>query len=170
MTNPKGEDPEALISIQKSVTPEFISLPVDSTLVTYTIAVASTGETAALDAGHFSVTNIAVMEQRGIEPYIATGRDAQYKSRRTQFAELPNPPPEDAIPMVKMAYKLKTKIDQAIYKLRKATVEPVIGIIKEIIGFRQFSLRGLGAAAGEWCLARLAFNLKRLCVLLVGQL
>ncbi len=129
-----------------------------------------TPEAAALDAGYFSATNIAEMEQRGIEPYIATGRDAHYKSWRTRFAELPDPPSEDATPMVKMAYKLKTKIGQAIYKLRKATVEPVIGIIKEIIGFRQFSLRGLAAAAGEWCLVCLAFNLKRLYVLLAGQL
>ena len=64
-----------------------------------------------------------------------------------------------------MAYKLKTEIGRAIYRLRKCTVEPVIGIIKEVLGFRQFSLRGLPAAAGEWCLVCLAFNLKRLHVL-----
>lgn len=48
-----------------------------------------------------------------------------------------------------MAYKLLTEIGQAIYRLRKCTIEPVIGIIKEILGFRKFSLRGLRAAAGE---------------------
>jgi len=69
-----------------------------------------------------------------------------------------------------MAYKLKTEIGQAIYSLRKSTVEPVIGIIKEILGFRQFSLRGLVAAAGEWCLVCLVFNLKRLHVLMGGLL
>jgi len=130
-----------------------------------------TPEAAALDTGYFSATNITEMEQRGIDPYIATtGRDAHYKSWRTRFAELPDPPPEDASPMVKMAYKLKTEIGQAIYKLRKSTVEPVIGIIKEIMRFRQFSLRGLATAAGEWCLVCLAFNLKRLHVLLAGQI
>ena len=67
--------------------------------------------------------------------------------------------------MVKIAYRLQTEIGKAIYGLRKCTVEPVIGIIKEILGFRQFSLRGLAAAAGEWCLVCLAFNLKRLHVL-----
>ena len=67
-----------------------------------------------------------------------------------------------------MAYKLQPAIGQAIYGLRKSTVEPVIGIIKEVPGFRQFSLRGLMAAAGEWCLVCLAFNLKRLHVLLAG--
>lgn len=61
-----------------------------------------------------------------------------------------------------MAYKLKTAIGKAIYAARKYTVEPVIGIIKEILGFRQFSLRGEQAAAGEWCLVCCAFNLKRL--------
>jgi hypothetical protein len=45
--------------------------------------------------------------------------------------------------------------------LRKQTVEPVIGIIKEVMGFRQFSLRGLPAVTGEWGLVCLAFNLKR---------
>lgn len=129
-----------------------------------------TPEAAALDTGYFSATNITGMEQRGIAPYIATGRDTHHKSWRSRFAESPAPPPEDASPMVKMAYKLKTEIGQEIYKLRKSTVEPVIGIIKEIMGFRQFSLRGLAAAAGEWCLVCLAFNLKRLHVLLAGQL
>jgi DDE family transposase len=52
--------------------------------------------------------------------------------------------------------------------VRKCTVEPVIGIIKEVLGFRQFSLRGEQAAAGEWCLVCVAFNLKRLHSLLQG--
>jgi hypothetical protein len=50
---------------------------------------------------------------------------------------------------------------KAIYSARKYTVEPVIGVIKEILGFRQFSLRGMQAAEGEWYLVCLAFNLKR---------
>ena len=61
-----------------------------------------------------------------------------------------------------MAYKLQTVVGREIYRLRKCTVEPVIGIIKEVLGFRQFSLRGLVAAAGEWALVCLAYNLKRL--------
>jgi transposase len=127
-------------------------------------------EAGALDAGYFSEHNIAEMEQREIEPYIAAGREPHYKSWRMRFAELPAPPPEDAEPKVKMAYKLRTEIGQAIYRLRKSTVEPVIGNIKEVLGFRQFSLRGLAAAAGEWCLVCLAFNLKRLHILLAGQI
>ena len=121
---------------------------------------------AALDNGFFSPNNIAGMEARGIEPYIATGREPHHPNWQAFFAEQPAPPPVDASPKVKMAYKLQTAIGQAIYRLRKCTVEPVIGIIKEIMGFRQFSLRGLAAVAGEWCLVCLAFNLKRLHVLL----
>ncbi len=123
-------------------------------------------EAVALDNGFFSEGNIAGIAARGLEPYIATGREPHHKSWRAWVAEFPAPPSEDASPKVKMAYKLQTEIGQAIYRLRKCTVEPVIGIIKEILGFRQFSLRGLAAAAGEWCLVCLAFNLKRLHVLL----
>ncbi len=49
-------------------------------------------------------------------------------------------------------------------------MEPVVGVIKEVLGFRQFSLRGLGGAAGEWVLVCLACNLKRLQVLCMGEL
>jgi Transposase DDE domain len=59
----------------------------------------------------------------------------------------------------------KRQVGREIYRLRTCTVEPVIGIIKEVLGFRQFSLRGLFAAAGEWTLVCLAYNLKRLHVL-----
>ena len=118
----------------------------------------------ALDNGFFSPDNIAGLEARGIDPYIATGREAHHLSW-THFFEQNPPPPADASAIVKMAYKLKTDIGQAIYRLRKSTVEPVIGIIKEVLGFRQFSLRGLVKVAGEWTLVCLAFNLKRLHVL-----
>ena len=120
----------------------------------------------ALDNGYFSAKNIAGFEARDIDAYIATGREPHHKSWQERFAEQPAPPPDDASPMVKMAYKLQTDIGKAIYGLRKCTVEPMIGVIKEVLGFRQFSLRGLVAAAGEWCLVCLAFNLKRLHVLL----
>ena len=117
---------------------------------------------AALDTGYFSAATIAALERRGIEPYIATGRDAHHPSWRERFAAEPTPPPAAASPRVQMAYKLQTAIGKAIYGARKWTVEPVIGIIKEVLSFRQFSLRGERAAAGEWCLVCLAFNLKRL--------
>jgi transposase len=124
-----------------------------------------TPQAAAMDNGYFSEGNVMACEERDMEPYIATGREPHHRSWKDYFAELPAPPPEDASPTVKMAYSLRTEIGKAIYRLRKCTVEPVIGIIKEVLGFRQFSLRGLAAAAGEWCLVCLAFNLKRLHVL-----
>ena len=120
---------------------------------------------AALDNGYFSPATIKACEQRGIEPYIATGRQAHYQSWQTFFAKEGEPPTDSASPKVKMAFKLQTELGREIYRLRKCTVEPVIGIIKEVLGFRQFSLRGLLAAAGEWSLVCLAFNLKRFHVL-----
>jgi hypothetical protein len=77
---------------------------------------------------------------------------------------------EEPSAKVKMASKLKTEAGKAIYRLRKCTVEPVIGIIKETIGFRQLYRSGLEATAGEWVLMCLAFNLKRLHVLTGGEL
>jgi len=124
---------------------------------------------AAMDNGYFSQTNIQACEKLGIDPFIATGREPHHLDWHTFFHEQPEPPAEDASPKVKMAYKLQTEIGQAIYRLRKSTVEPVIGIIKEILGFRQFSLRGLRAVAGEWCLVCLAFNLKRMHILWIEQ-
>lgn len=125
-------------------------------------------QASALDNGYFSANNIAAMEARDIDPYIATGREPHHASWWSYFAQQPMPPPADASPKVQMAYKLQTAIGRAIYRLRKCTVEPVLGIIKDILGFRQFSLRGLQAAAGEWCLVCTAFNLKRLHTLIVG--
>ena len=120
---------------------------------------------AALDNGYFSEANVKAFQKRKVDPYIATGRESHHLDWHTFFQEQPEPPAEDASPKVKMAYQLRTEIGQAIYRLRKCTVEPVIGIIKEVLGFRQFSLRGLQAAAGEWCLVCLAFNLKRMHIL-----
>jgi len=125
---------------------------------------------AALDNGFWSEKNLAALEQRHIEPYVATGREPHHKSWPERFAAEPEPPPAEASPQVKMAYKLRTEIGQAIYRLRKCTVEPVIGIIKAVLGFRQFSLRGLDAVDGEWALVCLAFNLKRMHVLRLAVL
>ena len=121
-----------------------------------------TPKTANLDTGYFSSDNIDGLQDRDIDPYIATGRTPHHKSWRAYFADEPAPPPDDASPAEKMAYKLRTTIGDALYRLRKSTVEPVIGIIKEVLGFRQFSLRGLLAVGGEWTLVCMAYNLKRL--------
>jgi len=127
-------------------------------------------KSVAMDNGYFSASNIETTEERGIEPYIATGREAHYKRVEDLLGNLPDKPAADASPKEKMAYKLATDIGKEIYRLRKCTVEPVIGIIKEIMGFRQFSLRGLKNVAGEWCLVCLAFNLKRMHSIWVAQM
>jgi hypothetical protein len=154
------------------VAPSLSNHPNDKKEATPTLEVISPKiglpKAAALDNGYFSEANITALEQLGIDPYIATGREPHQQSWQTFFAQLPEPPPEDASSKIKMAYKLQTDIGQSIYRLRKCTVEPVIGIIKEVLGFRQFSLRGLAAAAGEWFLVCLAFNLKRMHTLMVA--
>jgi transposase len=152
------------------VAPSLSNHPVDTAEAIPTISTIPPAlgcpEAAAMDRNYFSPTTIKTLQAWGIEPYIATGREPHQHSWREFFAQTPEPPPAEASLIVKMAYKLQTDIGRAIYRLRKCTVEPVIGIIKEVLGFRQFSLRGLTAAAGEWCLVCLAWNLKRLHVLL----
>lgn len=113
-------------------------------------------EAAAMDNGFFSPANTKACLKRGIEPYMVTGRQTHSQSWQAFFATEPEPPSADAKAQVKMAYKLQTAVGREIYRLRKCTVEPVIGLIKEVLGFRQFSLRGLFAAAGEWTLVCLA--------------
>src|SRR6266699_218838 len=102
-------------------------------------------QAAALDAGYFGPATLQACAKRGIEPYIATGRDPHHPRGPQRFAPLPDPPPEQASSQVKMAYKLRTALGKAIYGARKCTVEPVLGIIKEVLGFRQFS-----DAQGNW--------------------
>jgi transposase len=125
-------------------------------------------QAATLDTGYWSPPNVEQLTAREIEPYIATGRDSHYQSWQERFAEEPTPPAQEASLIVKMAYKLRTAMGKQLYGLRKSTVEPVIGIIKEILGFRQFSLRSMVAVVGEWCLVCLAYNLRRLHVMGAG--
>ena len=116
------------------------------------------------DTGYFSATNVAACEAAGVVPYIAVGRDKHHPDWRERHTE-PKPLPENASPAQKMAHTLKSKTGRAIYKGRKQTVEPVFGIIKSAMGFRQFSVRGLDKVAGEWTLVCLAWNLKRMASL-----
>jgi transposase len=123
---------------------------------------------AALDNGYWSPANVKLLEDHGIEPYLATGREPHQHGWQRWFAQQPTPPPAEASAQEQMAYKLQSAMGKAIYALRKQTVEPVIGIIKGVLGFRQFSLRGLAAVAGEWTLLCLAFNLRRFHTLTAG--
>ena len=100
----------------------------------------------------------------GIEPVIAMGREAHHPSLDERFAE-PPPAPENPTALEAMAYRLKTLEGRKLYALRKQTPEPVFGIIKSVLGFRQFLLRGLEKVRGEWSLVTMAWNLKRMFVL-----
>jgi hypothetical protein len=92
------------------------------------------------------------------------GRDGHHPAWRERFEE-PAPLPATANRVAQMKHRLKTRAGRAIYALRKQTVEPVFGIIKSVMGFRQFLLRGLANASHEWTLVCLAWNLKRMAVL-----
>ena len=116
------------------------------------------------DTGYASEKNFKACETARIEPSIAVARDEHHPGWRERHSE-PAPLPGNATPMQAMAHKLKTKAGRATYAVRKQTVEPVFGIIKSVMGFRQFSLRGLQKVTGEWTLVCLAWNLKRMAVL-----
>jgi transposase len=126
----------------------------------------SLGQPDALlaDTGYFSADNVKTCSEQGIEPLIAMGRDSHHLPLAERLAE-DAPAPETDDPLENMAWYLKTKEGKARYAKRKSTVEPVFGIIKHVLGFRQFSLRGLDAVKGEWKLVAIAFNLKRMHVL-----
>jgi hypothetical protein len=116
------------------------------------------------DNGYFSQDNVNHCLNEELLPYISGGRDEHNQSLKERFSE-PTPLPEDADAVTEMKYRLKTKDGRAIYAKRKCTVEPVFGIIKAIMGFRQFSLRGVESVRGEWNLVCMAWNLKRMHVL-----
>lgn len=116
------------------------------------------------DTGYFSEANVKACGEQALTPLIAMKREAHHPDPLARFTE-PPPLKEDATEVEKMRHVLLTMAGRALYAKRKCTVEPVIGIIKETLGFRQFSLRGMLAVAGEWCLVCLAYNLKRLHVL-----
>ncbi len=119
---------------------------------------------ATLDSGFFSEDNAQRLAENEIEPYIAFGRASHNLTLEERLATAPAPP-ENPDVLTAMKYRLKTEVGKQFYAKRKSTVEPVFGIIKEVMGFRRFLLRGLNAVTGEWTLVCIAFNLKRLCTL-----
>ncbi len=118
------------------------------------------------DNGYFSEGNVNACAAAGIEPVIATGREAHHPPLDERFAE-PTPPPQDPTPLEAMSHRLQTPEGKRLYALRKHTPEPVFGIIKSVLGFRQFLLRGLDNVRGEWTLVTMAWNMKRMFVLAV---
>jgi hypothetical protein len=121
-------------------------------------------ENLLADTGYFSAENVDTCKKAGVEPVIAMGRQPHHPPLSERFAATPEAP-KDPTPVEAMAYKLRTPEGRALYALRKQTPEPVFGIIKSVLGFRQFSLRGLQKVRGEWSLVTMAWNLKRMFVL-----
>ena len=128
-------------------------------------------ECVAADTGYYSLANSKACLDRGIEPYLATGR----LTHRNWLNEQLDPENGDVAPLNAdglplremtdkelMGQKLRTAEGKQIYGQRKMTSEPAFGIIKEQMNFRRFSCRGLSLAAAEWLFVSAAYNIKRL--------
>ena len=124
-------------------------------------------ETLLADAGYFSAANVEACREASLEPLIAIGRQPHHPLLDERFAK-EGPAPENPTPVEAMAHRLKTPEGRKLYALRKQTPEPVFGIIKSALGFRQFSLRGLYKVRADWSLVTMAWNLKRMFVLAPG--
>ncbi|MGH8656742.1 MAG: IS1182 family transposase [Gammaproteobacteria bacterium] len=116
------------------------------------------------DAGYFSEANVIACVDESIEPLFATGRESHYRPWQERFREPPPLAPE-ANAVQRMRHRLKTRAGRVLYGKRKQTVEPVFGIIKAVMRFRQFLLRGLEAVRGEWSLVTMAWNIRRMAAL-----
>ena len=124
-------------------------------------------KTAVADTGYFSEKNISECQRKQITPLIALSRE-KHNSFLKNVLDPKTEPPSGNSSVDKMRQCLNSKDGKEIYKKRKQTVEPVFGIIKEILGFRRFSLRGEEKTDGEWSLVCLAYNLKRFFKLSLG--
>src|SRR5258708_2226443 len=121
-------------------------------------------ETLLADNGYFSDANVALCAAAQIDPMIALGRQSHHPSLAERFAKAP-PAPENPTPLAAMSHRLQTPEGKKLYALRKQIPEPVFGIIKSVMGFRQFLLRGLDQVQGEWSLVTMAWNMKRMYAL-----
>ncbi len=121
-------------------------------------------DTLLADTGYFSEANVNKCIEAEVTPLFSTGRQKHNQPLQERFTK-PEPLPDNASPVEKMKYHLKTPEGKQLYGKRKSTVEPVFGIIKHVMGFRQFMLRGYEAVSGEWTLVSIAWNLKRMFAL-----
>jgi hypothetical protein len=124
----------------------------------------SEGRLAGRAAGYLSEANLEACEAAGIEPWIGVKRDEHHPHYSERFSK-PTELPANPTPVQRMTHRLKTGAGRAAYALRKCSVEPVFGIIKSVMGFRQFLTRGLDNVQGEWTLVCLVWNLKRMALL-----
>jgi transposase len=131
-------------------------------------AIASVAE-VLIDSGFVSEAAINALEQdahgqpTGVRVLAAVGRirHGRTVADLEQRADSPVPPAAASF-TERLAHRTATRAGRQRYKLRQQTIEPAFGIIKEALGFRRFSLRGLAKVSLEWTLVTLAYNLKRL--------
>ena len=116
-------------------------------------------ETVLADTGYCNERDLTDLEQRGVDGYVALGREGKQTETRD---------PEQYPATNRMAEKLSQPEGRAAYAERKWLSEAPFGWIKHVLGFRRFSLRGLAKARGEWVLVCLALNVKRLHVLMAA--
>ncbi len=121
-------------------------------------------ETSLADTGYFSAANVTACVAAGIDPLIAMGRQAHHPPLSERFVAVP-PPPQNPTPVQAMAHRLNTPQGRKLYAFRKQIPEPVFGIIKSVLGFRQFMLRGIDNVRSERNLVTMAWNVKRMFVL-----
>jgi Transposase DDE domain len=124
-------------------------------------------ETLLPDTGYFRTANVEACEKAGIEPLIAMGRQPHHPPLQERFETSP-PALENPTPVEAMAHRPKMPEGRTLYALHKQTPEPVFGIIKSVMGFRRFLLRGLDNVRGEWSLVTMAWNIKRMFALNPG--
>ena len=126
-------------------------------------AVLGRPETVLADNGYANGAEVAALEARGIEVLVSTAAEGRRRTHDFRPAKAPPAVREPKADWLKaMAGKLASEQGRALYKLRRQTVEPVFGVIKAVLGFAGFSLRGLDKVEGEWTLVALAYNCKRL--------
>jgi transposase len=114
------------------------------------------------DTGYFSATQLNDARLQGIDLYIATGKQKHGEPEPANVSEPAEPLADADSAREKMKQKLKTEAGRALYKMRKAIVEPVFGQIKGARGIRAFLLRGLAKASAEWKLICATHNLLKL--------
>ena len=115
---------------------------------------------ASADTGYWSLAQVSDKRVEGINLHVATQRDKHGASPKPIRAS--TDPPEDVSALEQMRQKLQSEAGRAVYRMRKAIVEPVFGQIKECRRFRRFSLRGLAKVRAEWRLICLTHNLLKL--------
>jgi len=116
-------------------------------------------ETVLADNGYANGDEVESLAEAGIETLVATGAEGRRRPHDFRPAKAQAPPKAPKADWLKaMAAKLESAEGRALYRLRQQTVEPVFGIIKAVLGFTEFSLRGLDKVAGEWDLVALAYN------------